>query len=278
VADSNPEPLIAALRKHKTVIDPTLALYELLARPTTQPIESFEPGIKKVARELETPLGGFGSSPEVAPMRRRQFDDEVALVGRLHRAGIPVVAGTDQSVPGHSLHRELELYVRAGFSPLEALQAATIVPATAMKTASDSGTIESGKLGDLIVLDGNPLDDIHNTRRIYRVITVAACSIRRRCGVGFSVESGRRPALPLLSLWSPQPVEEQQHERCRHERAPPAVQASLCPCTRAELGDDEHDRARREKRAHQVQRRKWRGLICTRTRWESRCEGQAETG
>jgi imidazolonepropionase-like amidohydrolase len=171
VADSNPEPLIAALRKHKTVIDPTLALYELLARPTTQPIESFEPGIKKVARELETPLGGFGSSPEVAPMRRRQFDDEVALVGRLHRAGIPVVAGTDQSVPGHSLHRELELYVRAGFSPLEALQAATIVPATAMKTASDSGTIESGKLGDLIVLDGNPLDDIHNTRRIYRVIT-----------------------------------------------------------------------------------------------------------
>jgi imidazolonepropionase-like amidohydrolase len=171
VADSNPEPLTAALRKHKTVIDPTLALYELLARPTTQPIESFEPGIKKVARELETPLGGFGSSPEVAPMRRRQFDDEVALVGRLHRAGIPVVAGTDQSVPGHSLHRELELYVMAGFSPLEALQAATIVPATAMKTASDSGTIEPGKLGDLIVLDANPLDDIHNTRRIYRVIT-----------------------------------------------------------------------------------------------------------
>jgi imidazolonepropionase-like amidohydrolase len=171
VADSNPEPLTAALRKHKTVIDPTLALYELLARPTTQPIESFEPGIKKVARELETPLGGFGSSPEVAPMRRRQFDDEVALVGRLHRAGIPVVAGTDQSVPGHSLHRELELYVRAGFSPLEALQAATIVPATAMKTASDSGTIEPGKLGDLLVLDANPLDDIHNTRRIYRVIT-----------------------------------------------------------------------------------------------------------
>jgi len=171
VADSNPEPLIAALRKHKTVIDPTLALYELLARPTTQPIESFEPGIKKVARELETPLGGFGSSPEVAPMRRRQFDEEVALVGRLHRAGIPVVAGTDQSVPGHSLHRELELYVRAGFTPLEALQAATIVPATAMKTASDSGTIEPGKLGDLIVLDGNPLDDIHNTRRVFKVVT-----------------------------------------------------------------------------------------------------------
>jgi imidazolonepropionase-like amidohydrolase len=171
VAASDPGPLIAALRTHKTVVDPTLALYELLARPTTQPIESFEPGIKRVARELETPLGGFGSSPEVAPMRRRQFEDEVALVGKLHRAGIPIVAGTDQSVPGHSLHREIELYVRAGFSPLEALQAATIVPARAMKAASDSGTIEPGKRGDLIVLDGNPLDDIHNSRRIHRVIT-----------------------------------------------------------------------------------------------------------
>jgi len=171
VADSGPERLIAALRQHKTVIDPTLALYELLARSTTQPIESFEPGIKKVARELETPLGGFGSSPEIAPMRRRQFDEEVALVGKLHRAGIPIVAGTDQSVPGHSLHRELELYVRAGFSPLEALQAATIVPARAMRAESDSGTIEPGKRGDLVVLDGNPLDDIHNTRRIFRVVT-----------------------------------------------------------------------------------------------------------
>jgi imidazolonepropionase-like amidohydrolase len=171
VADSNPERLIAALKRHKIVIDPTLALYELLARPRTQPIESFEPGIKKVARELETPLSGFGSSPDVAPQRRRQFDDEVALVGKLHRAGIPVVAGTDQSIPGHSLHRELELYVRAGFSPLEALQAATIVPARAMKTEGNSGTIERGKRGDLIVLDGNPLDDIRNTRRIHRVIT-----------------------------------------------------------------------------------------------------------
>src|SRR5262249_60947036 len=132
VAGSGPEALIEALRKHKTVLDPTLALYELLARPLNQPIDAFEPGIKKVAPELETPLGGFGASPEFAAQRRRQFEGEVALVGRLHRAGIPIVSGTDQSVPGHSLHRELELYVRAGFSPLEALQAATIVPARAM--------------------------------------------------------------------------------------------------------------------------------------------------
>ena len=74
-------------------------------------------------------------------------------------------------MPGHSLHREIELYVKAGFSPLDALTAATVVPARVMRKASDSGTIEAGKRGDLIVLDGNPLDDVHNTRRIYRVIT-----------------------------------------------------------------------------------------------------------
>src|SRR5262249_2593687 len=167
VAGSGPEALIEALRKHKTVVDPTLALYELLARPLNQPIDTFEPGIRKVARELETPLGGFGSAPELAVERRRQFEEEVAVVGTLHRAGIPIVAGTDQSVPGPSLHREVELYVQAGFSPLEALQAATVVPARVMGRASDSGTIEPGKRGDLIVLDANPLDDIHNTRRIF---------------------------------------------------------------------------------------------------------------
>ena len=169
-AGSEPQ-VIAALKRHRTVIDPTLALYELLARPLNQPIDSFEPGIRKVARELEAPLNGFGSPVELAPRQRARLDASLALVGRLHRAGIPIVAGTDQSVPGHSLHREIELYVRAGLSPFDALAAATVVPARVMNKIADSGTIEKGKRGDLIVLDANPLDDIRNTRRIHRVVT-----------------------------------------------------------------------------------------------------------
>jgi imidazolonepropionase-like amidohydrolase len=165
------EKIIALMRLHKTVLDPTLALYELLSRSFTQPIESFEPGITHVARQLATPLAGFGSPPESAPMRRRRFEDDLALVGTLHKAGIPIVAGTDQSVPGFSLHREIELYVKAGFTPLEALQAATLVPARVLGHDRDSGTIEVGKRGDLVVLDANPLDNIANTRKIYRVIT-----------------------------------------------------------------------------------------------------------
>ena len=170
-ASKNPQEVIAALKRHGTVVDPTLALYELLARPLNQPIDTFEPGIRKVARELETPLNGFGSPIEMAAHAKARLNDSLALVNRLHRAGIPIVAGTDQSVPGHSLHREIELYAQAGFSPFDALAAATVVPARAMKKLADSGTIEKGKRGDLIVLDGDPLADISNTRRIYRVVT-----------------------------------------------------------------------------------------------------------
>ncbi|HET6954985.1 MAG TPA: amidohydrolase family protein, partial [Vicinamibacterales bacterium] len=146
-------------------------LYELLARPFNQPIESFEPGFAHVARELKTPLAGFGAPPEAAPSRQRRFERYLALVGDLHRSGIPIVAGTDQSVPGFSLHREIELEVKAGFTPLAALQAATIVPARVMKKDADSGSIEVGKRGDIVILDANPLDDIRNTRKIFRVVT-----------------------------------------------------------------------------------------------------------
>jgi imidazolonepropionase-like amidohydrolase len=171
VASPDARRVIAAMKQHHTVLDPTLALYELLARPFDRPIESFEPGFTHVARELRTPLSGFGSPVDAAPFRQRRFERELMLVGELHRAGIPIVAGTDQSVPGFSLHREIELYVKAGFTPLAALQSATIVPARAMKKEGDSGSLEVGKRGDIVILDANPLDDIANTRKIFRVVT-----------------------------------------------------------------------------------------------------------
>jgi len=62
----------------------------------------------------------------------------------------------------HSLHRELELYVKAGLTPLEAIQAATITPARVMKPENEVGTIEAGKRAEIFILDANPLDNISN--------------------------------------------------------------------------------------------------------------------
>jgi imidazolonepropionase-like amidohydrolase len=82
----------------------------------------------------------------------------------MHDAGVRIVAGTDYGLPGFSLLRELELYVDAGLSPLEAIRAATVVPAEVMGLSSELGTIEVGKRADLVVLDADPLIDIHNVR------------------------------------------------------------------------------------------------------------------
>jgi imidazolonepropionase-like amidohydrolase len=162
---------VAFLKAHGTVIDPTLALREFYTATTAKPVASFEPGVRYVAPELIEQLVDVGPPSEGAKLGQKVFEKDVEIVGALHRAGIPIVAGTDQTVPGHSLHREIELYVQAGFTPMEAIQAATIVPARAMKMDKELGTIEVGKRADLIILDGNPLDDIRNTRNVEQVIS-----------------------------------------------------------------------------------------------------------
>jgi imidazolonepropionase-like amidohydrolase len=159
------------LKDHHTVVDPTMALFEFFIATTAKPPSSFEPGVNKIAPELAEQLTDVGPPTERSEKNEKVFEKELAIVGALHRAGIPVVAGTDQTVPGHSLHREIELYVQAGFTPMEAIQAATIVPARVMGLDKESGTLEKGKRGDLIVINGNPLEDIHNTRNVEFVIT-----------------------------------------------------------------------------------------------------------
>jgi imidazolonepropionase-like amidohydrolase len=162
---------LAFLKDHHTVVDPTLAVFEFFTVSTAKPPASFEPGVNKVAPELAEQLTDVEPPTEHSAIAEQIFQKEVAIVGALHRAGIPVVAGTDQTVPGHSLHREIELYVQAGFTPMEAIQAATIVPARAMGLDKESGTVEKGKRGDLVLLTGNPLDDIHQIRNVEYVIT-----------------------------------------------------------------------------------------------------------
>jgi imidazolonepropionase-like amidohydrolase len=162
---------VTFLRDHNTVVDPTMAFSERMTATTAKPPASFEPGVTKVAPELAQPLTDVEPPSEQSQTADKVFQKEIAVVGLLHRAGIPIVAGTDQTVPGHSLHREIELYVQAGFTPMEAIRAATIVPARAMNLEKESGTIEQGKRGDVILISGDPLADIHNTRNVEYVIT-----------------------------------------------------------------------------------------------------------
>lgn len=102
------------------------------------------------------------------------FQQTLKLVGDMYNAGVKLLAGTDLAsnflMPGFSLHDELSLMVEAGLSPLAALQTATINPARFLQRDKDLGTVEKGKLADLVLLDDNPLDNINNTRKIYAVI------------------------------------------------------------------------------------------------------------
>jgi hypothetical protein len=157
---------IQLFKEHITVFDPTLVHYEI---PGCSPGEFCEPGIAKAPAELARDFVHRQPDPQ-AKERRRVFEEEIRAIGILHRAGLRIVAGTDQGVPGYSLHRELELHVKAGFTPMEAIQSATIVPAKVMNLDKEVGTIEAGKRADMILLDANPLEDISNIRTVRTVI------------------------------------------------------------------------------------------------------------
>ena len=97
------------------------------------------------------------------------------LTGRMHARSIPIGAGTDTpiflAVPGYSLHAELELLVRAGLSPLEAIRSATVRPAEYFSLQDEMGTVDVGKRADLVLLDANPLENIANTKQISAVVS-----------------------------------------------------------------------------------------------------------
>jgi len=107
---------------------------------------------------------------------RKQFiERELEVVQMLRKTGVPFLAGTDTPAgvhifPGFSLHEELQRFVAAGFTPLDALQTATINPARFLGIEDQAGTVEKGKLGDLLLLSANPLEDIANTQKIAGVV------------------------------------------------------------------------------------------------------------
>jgi imidazolonepropionase-like amidohydrolase len=109
------------------------------------------------------------------PVRKKFVQMELDMTLAMFRAGVPFMAGTDTAAgvhifPGFSLHQELVLFQQAGLTPMQALQTATLNPAKFMGRTADLGTVEKGKLADLVLLDANPLEDIANTQKIRGVV------------------------------------------------------------------------------------------------------------
>lgn len=113
-------------------------------------------------------------STERKAIAERLYQHRLRVVGEMNRAGVKLLAGTDTAygypVAGFALHDELALFVQAGLSPMEALQTATINAAKFFSRETEFGTVEKGKLADLILLDADPLADISNTKKIVAVV------------------------------------------------------------------------------------------------------------
>ncbi|HEX5720737.1 MAG TPA: amidohydrolase family protein [Thermoanaerobaculia bacterium] len=123
------------------------------------------------------PAGDFrlkDRTEEDVELARAAYRKNKELIGPMRRAGVEFLAGTDAinpyCFPGFSLHDELTLLVEAGLSPMEALQAATLNPARYLGKDKDLGTVEKGKLADLVLLEASPLADINNSRKIEAVV------------------------------------------------------------------------------------------------------------
>jgi len=125
-------------------------------------------------KQWEDAYGWKERTAEDNAQAKRVFQKQLEVVGIMNRAGVRFIAGTDTPgpyvFPGFSLHDELALLVKAGLTPAEALRTATINPAKYFDLEKSLGTVEKGKMADLLLLDANPLTDINNTRKIDAVI------------------------------------------------------------------------------------------------------------
>ena len=167
--------LFQTLKKNGTWITPTIAALDIASHPEAWRLDNpnldFVPG--SLAKEWRSSINNDRMKKHAAWLGRQAVNDG-KLAGELHRGGIPLLVGSDSLdpfvFPGDSLHRELAEFVQAGFTPMEAIQAATRGAAQFLSREKELGTVEPGKTADLVLLDANPLENIANTRKILVVI------------------------------------------------------------------------------------------------------------
>jgi len=170
--------LIERLVQRKVTVDPTLVVFRnwMLLRDLPEVYDN--PDVMAMPQRLQQIWNessrASAPTPESLPLRQKIFRKQQELTGRLFRSGVSLLVGTDAPVafcpPGFAIHQELALLVESGISPAAALQMATLNNARALQQDCSLGSIEAGKLADLVVLDANPLDEIANSRKIHSII------------------------------------------------------------------------------------------------------------
>ena len=161
--------IVATMAKNHIYSDPTMVAFEGLYYPENGDLSpAYAPFVGTLPPTTERGFrsGGFAVPKDLTRADyRASWAKMVALLGRMHKAGVPIVAGTDGS--GIEIVRELEIYQQAGFTPAEALAAATIEPARLVGQDKHTGSIKVGKTADLVLVDGDPstrLGDLRQTR------------------------------------------------------------------------------------------------------------------
>jgi imidazolonepropionase-like amidohydrolase len=171
--------LVSFLAERKVFLDPTLTIDELsslalYAEQAKDPNNRFLRD--SFINEAEAAPDVFRLPPELKEASAEGFRKRLQFIGMCGRAGVQIIAGTDgvgtgTLLPGFGLQHELELLAQAGLTPIQVLQAATINAARALRKDGELGSIEAGKLADLVILSSNPLLDIRNTSKIDGVMT-----------------------------------------------------------------------------------------------------------
>jgi imidazolonepropionase-like amidohydrolase len=176
--EATAESLFAQFVKNGTWHTPTLTL---LQGQIDDPLNTNDPRLQYLSKDVRAKwdAGYYSRFPPPAraamiQLAKAEFDESKKIVALMYRMGVPILAGTDtmnpHCLPGFGIHDELALLVDAGLTPLAALQAATRNAAQFMGQQARRGTIEAGKIADLVLLDKDPLADIHNTRSIQAVV------------------------------------------------------------------------------------------------------------
>jgi imidazolonepropionase-like amidohydrolase len=165
---------IADLARRKTLVDPTIVIFEgFLTQDGGKPHPAYAPYMGIISPVVERSAFTRGGYPLVEGFTRddyrKSYAKMVELVGKLHKAGVPILAGTDGA--GIELVRELEIYQQAGFTAAEALQSATILPARVVGADKRTGSIAVGKEADMVLVDGDPSTELGALRRVVHVVS-----------------------------------------------------------------------------------------------------------